>query len=134
MKSLPRLFLTRTAVTTFLVAVMVMPASAQTVVNPVGLWAAKDGSVSVQIAPCEAKDAYCGTVTKEKLEAGAQSQMGKTVIKDLKFDRKKGWRGIFLADDGGTYKATAKFRGATEVAFKICAFAFLCDTQIFSKQ
>ncbi len=134
MKTVSQTLVSQAAFLGLLLAASTMPAAAQTVVNPEGTWAAKDGSVSVKIAPCEAKDTYCGTVTKEKLEAGAQSQMGKTVIKDLKFDRKKGWRGIFLADDGGTYKATAKFRGATEVAFKICAFAFLCDTQVFSKQ
>jgi uncharacterized protein (DUF2147 family) len=133
MKNVSRSMTTSVCLMALSAAVIATPAVAQTITNPSGTWAAKDGSVTVKILPCETKDTYCGTVVKEKLEAGAQSQMGKTVIQGLKFDRKKGWRGTFLAD-GGTYKATAKFRGAKEVAFKVCAFAFLCDSQLFSKQ
>lgn len=107
--------------------------NAQTSQNPVGTWVAKDGSSTVRIAPCGDRDTYCATVIQERLNPGDPSNIGSIVVRDLKLSRKKGWLGKYMAD-GTSYPASAKFRGKTEVAFKVCAFAFLCDTQVFVKK
>jgi uncharacterized protein (DUF2147 family) len=121
------------AFTIMLSGVIATSVSAQMVVDPSGSWAAKDGSVVVKIAPCDSSEIYCAKIVEEKLEAGAQSKIGQTVVQGLKLDKKKGWRGTYVAD-GASYRASAKFRGVAEVAFRICAFAFLCETQVFLKQ
>jgi uncharacterized protein (DUF2147 family) len=105
-------------------------APAQTAPSLLGKWAAKDGTSSIVIAPCTGSADLCATVVAEKLAANEPSRLGKVAVRDIRFDKRKGWRGRFI-DGGADYAASAKMASNDAFAFKVCVFAFVCDTQPF---
>jgi hypothetical protein len=68
----------------------------------------------------------------EKLEKDALSQLGQTVIRDVRFDGKKGWAGKYIAD-GSSFGARITQSNSNAIAVKICAFAFACETLRFNR-
>jgi uncharacterized protein (DUF2147 family) len=96
-----------------------------------GVWRTEDGSATVQITECAVnsgkKKGYCGTVIEEVLKPGEVSSLGQTVVRDMVPTGKQSWKGKFIGD-GQPISATAKQPSADKLSFRICAFAFLCDT------
>ncbi len=98
-----------------------------------GVWRVDDGSATVRISTCSGSSNWCATVIEEKLKPGETSMMNKVVARDMrpidkKGGSKKGWSGRMVADDGQSYKATAKQQGQDGLTFKICVMPLLCDT------
>jgi uncharacterized protein (DUF2147 family) len=90
-----------------------------------GVWILDDGATTVRIAPCG--PSLCGTMIAEKLQPGDPSQLGQTVIRDIRTNGKKGWAGKYVAD-GESYGARIQQTNANAITVKICAFAFACET------
>jgi uncharacterized protein (DUF2147 family) len=111
-------------------AMMASNAEAQTSAVIDGTWRAKDGSSTVVIGPCPTGVDRCATVIAERLDPGQPSNLNQIVVRDIGPDKKRGWRGRYIAD-GADYKASVKLSGNDAFNFKICAFAFLCETQPF---
>lgn len=120
------------AVTAIASALMISPAFAQSSpASPLaGVWVQDDGTATVRIAPCG--PALCGTMIAEKLQPGDPSQLGQTVIRDLRANNKKGWAAKYVAD-GTSYGTKIKQTNANAMAVKICAFAFACETLRFNR-
>jgi uncharacterized protein (DUF2147 family) len=95
-----------------------------------GVWVQDDGTATVRIAPCG--PSLCGTMIAEKLQPGDPSQLGQTVIRDIRANGKKGWAGNYIADDS-SYGTKIKQTNANALAVKICAFAFACETLRFNR-
>jgi uncharacterized protein (DUF2147 family) len=106
-----------------------VPASlyAQTGQTLSGLWRQDDGSVTVRVAPCSNSKNWCATVVEERLQPGEPSLLNQMVVRDMKPNGKKGWKGKYVVD-GQSMSATAKMLRADTISFKICAIAFVCDT------
>lgn len=92
-----------------------------------GLWRQDDGSVTVRVAPCRNSTNWCATVVEERLQPGEPSMLNQMVVRDMKPNGKKGWKGKYVVD-GQSMSATAKLLRADTISFKICAIAFVCDT------
>jgi uncharacterized protein (DUF2147 family) len=90
-----------------------------------GVWILDDGTATVQIAPCG--ESLCGKLIAEKLQPGEPSQLGQTIIRDVRLNGKKGWSGKYIAD-GSSYGLKIKQSGANLMTAKICAAFFACDT------
>lgn len=110
--------------------IMAQSAEAQTSAIIDGTWRAKDGTSTVVIAPCPNGADRCATVIGERLDPGQPSNLNQIVVRDIRPDKKRGWRGRYIAD-GADYKASVKLSGNDAFNFKICAVAFLCETQPF---
>jgi uncharacterized protein (DUF2147 family) len=95
-----------------------------------GVWVQDDGAATVRIAPCGS--GLCGTMIAEKLQPGDPSQLGQTVIRDIRANGSKGWAAKYLAD-GSSYGTKIKQTSPTAIAVKICAFAFACETLRFNR-
>ncbi len=113
-------------------ALMISPAFAQSspAASLTGVWTQDDGATTVRIAPCGA--ALCGTMIAEKLQPGEPSQLGQTVIRDIRANGKKGWAGKYIAD-GSSFGTKIKQTSANAMVVKICAFALACDTLRFNR-
>ncbi len=111
-------------------AIMAGSAEAQTSAIIDGTWRAKDGSSTVVIAPCPTGADRCATVIAEQLDPGQPSSLNQIVVRDIRADKKRGWRGRYIAE-GANFSASVKLAGNDAFNFKICAFAFLCETQPF---
>lgn len=104
-----------------------------------GVWRVDDGSATVRVAPCSGNSSnWCATVIEEQLKPGEPSMLNKIVARDMRpIDKnggsKKGWTGRMVADDGQSYKATAKQQGRDGLTFKICVMPMLCDTMRLSR-
>lgn len=106
-----------------------LAATAQPTNTLPGIWIADDGTSTVRIAPCPSSTLLCGTVIDERLKSGETSYLNQIVVRDIKPSGKQ-WSAKFVGD-GASFNAKVKQIGADRMAFKICAFAFLCDTQTF---
>ena len=95
-----------------------------------GMWVQDDGAATVRIAPCG--PSLCGTMIAEKLQPGDPSQLGQTVIRDIRVNGKKGWAGKYSAD-GSSFSTKIKQSSANAMVVKICALAFVCDTLRFNR-
>jgi uncharacterized protein (DUF2147 family) len=102
-------------------------APAQSVQNVNGIWRAEDGSASVRVAKCPASANWCATVIEERLAPGDKSALNQMIVREMRPKGGNAWTGEYVAGDQ-TFKATAKLSGPDKLAFKVCAFAFLCDT------
>jgi uncharacterized protein (DUF2147 family) len=91
----------------------------------IGVWAADDGSATVQIENCG--PSLCGKMIAEKLEPGTPSQLGQTVLRDVRSNGKKGWSGKYFAD-GSSFGVKIKQTSPNAISAKICAIVFACDT------
>ena len=111
-------------------AMMAHNAKAQTSAIIDGTWRAKDGSSTVVIAACPTGADRCATVIAERLDPGQASSLNQIVVRDIRADKNRGWRGRYIAE-GANFKASVKLSGNDAFTFKICAFAFLCETQPF---
>ena len=95
-----------------------------------GVWIQDNGAATVRIAPCG--PSLCGTMIAEKLQRGDPSQLGQTVIRDIRVNGKKGWAGKYSAD-GSSFSTKIKQSSANAMVVKICALAFVCDTLRFNR-
>lgn len=100
---------------------------AQTSTEIPGVWRADDGSYTVRVAPCAVKTQWCATVIDERLKPGEPSMLNQMIVRDMRPARKNSWSGKYVVD-GQSMKASAKLTGANALSFKVCAFAFLCET------
>jgi uncharacterized protein (DUF2147 family) len=107
-------------------------AYAQSIPSLLGKWAAKNGTSTVNIAPCLGSTDLCATVIAEKRAPNEPSSLGKVAVQGIRADGKKGWRGRFV-DNGADYPASVKMKGADIADFKICVFAFVCETQQYRR-
>jgi uncharacterized protein (DUF2147 family) len=123
----------RIAIAFFAAAVaMTGPAFAQSE-NPLsGVWRSGDGAATVRIAPCQGGSDYCGVVLSEKLQPNEPSMLGKVVIKDIRPAGPRRWTGAYIAD-GTTIKARIQQLSPDVMAFKVCAMAFICSTEKYSR-
>lgn len=114
-------------------ALMINPVFAQSgPASPIaGVWVQDDGATTVRIAPCGA--VLCGTMIAEKLQPGDPSQLGQTVIRDIRANGKKGWAGKYTPDSSTFYTTKIKQNSGNVMVVKICAVAFLCDTLRFNR-
>jgi uncharacterized protein (DUF2147 family) len=92
-----------------------------------GIWRQDDGSATVRVTICPLTKNWCATVIEERLNPGEPSVINQMVVKDMRPNGKGGWVGQYVAD-GQAMKASAKLLRPDMLAFKICAFAFLCET------
>jgi uncharacterized protein (DUF2147 family) len=123
----------RTFILPTIVALLaISPAAAQNgaTTSLAGVWVQDDGTATVRIAPCG--QSFCGTMIAEKLQPGDPSQLGQTVIRDIRANGKKGWPGKYIAD-GSSFGTRIKQSSANAMAVKICAFAFACETLRFDR-
>ncbi len=95
-----------------------------------GVWVQDDGAATVRIAPCG--PSLCGTMIAEKLQPGDPSQLGQTVIREIRANGKKGWAGKYIAD-GSSFGTKIKQSSANAMVVKICALPFMCDTLRFNR-
>jgi uncharacterized protein (DUF2147 family) len=95
-----------------------------------GVWIQDDGAATVRIASCG--PGLCGTMIAEKLQPGDPSQLGQTVIRDIRANGKKGWVAKYIAD-GSSFGTKIKQTDTNAMAVKICAFAFACETLRFNR-
>ena len=106
-------------------------AAAPAIIQP-GVWRTQDGTTTVRIADCKGTSDQCATVIEERLAPGEPSQLGKTLVRDIRPGSKKGWTGKYVADNQ-PLAAKISQAGPNTMKFKICAFAFLCDTIILAR-
>jgi uncharacterized protein (DUF2147 family) len=117
----------------FFVATLIMVslvsngALAQSKPNLEGLWRVEDGSATVRVAKCPASTNWCATVVAEQLKPGEASQLDQMLVRDMRPKGNQQWAGQYIAG-GQNMKADAKLLRPDLLSFKICAFAFLCDT------
>jgi uncharacterized protein (DUF2147 family) len=102
-------------------------ALAQSIPNLDGLWRAEDGSTTVRVAKCPTSPNWCAIVVAEQLKPGEPSQLNHMLVRDMRTKGNRQWAGQY-AVDGQNMKAGAKLLRPDMLAFKVCAFAFLCDT------
>ena len=95
-----------------------------------GVWVQDDGAATVRIAPCG--PSLCGTMIAEKLQPSDPSQLGQTVIREIRANGKKGWTGKYIAD-GSSFGTKIKQSSANAMVVKICALPFMCDTLRFNR-
>lgn len=108
------------------------PSLAQERGSLVGTWRQDDGKVTVRIAACPTSRDLCATVVDEKPDLSVPRRMGKIIVSDLKPAGSGRWNGQFV-DQGTTMAARVRQTTPDTVSFKICAFAFLCDTKRFDR-
>ncbi|MFM9851409.1 MAG: hypothetical protein ACKVOJ_01195 [Sphingomonadaceae bacterium] len=92
-----------------------------------GIWRTEDQSATVRVGKCPASANWCATVIDERLAQGEPSKLNQTIVRDMRPKGTQGWVGQYVVD-GQSMKASAKLANPTTLAFKVCAFAFLCDT------
>lgn len=97
-----------------------------------GKWRAVDGSVTVNISSCSDTAHSCATVVEEVLQPGEESNLGKMIVKDIRKDVQKGWKGKYI-DGKSTYDADIKSKENGQIDFKICVMLFLCETLSFAR-
>jgi uncharacterized protein (DUF2147 family) len=102
-------------------------ASAQSFQNLDGLWRIEDGSATLRVAKCPTNMNRCATVVSEVSQPGEPSQINKILVRDMRPNGKHGWIGQYVVD-GQSMKANAKLLRPDKLTFKVCAFAFLCET------
>jgi uncharacterized protein (DUF2147 family) len=113
--------------TLIIVALASVGALAQAMPNLEGLWRVEDGSATVRVTKCPASPNWCATVVAEQLKPGEPSQLNQMLVRDMRPKGNLEWAGQYVAG-GQNMKANAKLLRADMLAFKVCAFAFLCDT------
>lgn len=106
--------------------------SAQSPVSLTGVWVQDNGEATVRVEPCAQGSGWCATVVAEKLQPKDVSRLNQTVVRDMLPKGKQAWAGKYITD-GQTLKATAKLLNPNTFTFKVCAFAFLCDTLKFNR-
>jgi uncharacterized protein (DUF2147 family) len=113
--------------TLIIVSLVSNGALAQSKPNLEGLWRVDDGSATVRVTKCPASTNWCATVVAEQLKPGESSQLNQTLVRDMRSKGNQQWAGKYTAG-GQNMKADAKLLRPDMLSFKICAFAFLCDT------
>lgn len=97
-----------------------------------GTWRQDDGKVTVRIAACPSIRDLCATVVDEKPDLSEPRRLGKIIVSDLRPAGSGRWNGQFV-DQGSTMPARVRQTAPNTVSFKICAFAFLCETKRFDR-
>jgi uncharacterized protein (DUF2147 family) len=108
------------------------PAHGQSTPTLDGIWRAEDGSATVRVAKCSTGTNWCATVVAEQLKPGEPSQLNQMLVRDMRPNGTQGWTGQYVAG-GRNMKASAKLLRSNTLAFKVCAFAFLCETMQLSR-
>jgi uncharacterized protein (DUF2147 family) len=92
------------------IALLVVPAAAETQPGAAGLWRVADGTATIRIKPCG--DALCGFVASApEPEPGAASAVGRQILYNMREDGES-WRGIiYNLDDGQTYEGEISTEG-----------------------
>lgn len=106
-------------------------AAPSAIIQP-GVWRTQDGTATVRIANCKGTSDQCATVIEERLQPGEPSQLGQTLVRDIRPASKKGWTGKYVADNQ-PLAAKISQAGPNTMKFKVCAFAFLCDTIVLTR-
>jgi uncharacterized protein (DUF2147 family) len=102
-------------------------AHAQTAPNVAGVWRQQDGSATVRIAQCPQSANWCATVIAEQLKPNDPSLLNQMVAREMRPKGADSWTGQYVVD-GQSMKASAKLSRTDVLSFKVCAFAFLCET------
>ncbi len=102
-------------------------ALAQLAQNLDGIWRTQDGSATVRVAKCPTSANWCATVIDERLTSGEPSKLNQMLVREMQPKGSQGWVGQYVVD-GQSMKASAKLTNPAMLAFKVCAFAFLCET------
>lgn len=123
----------RALLTTGLVAMTLASPSLAQGQNPLaGTWRQEDGKVTIRMANCTASRDLCATVVGEKPDLSEPRRLGNVIVSDIKAAGTGRWTGRFT-DQGATFNAKIRQTAPGVVSFKICAFAFLCDTKRFDR-
>ena len=115
-----------------------------------GRWVTPGVSAVVELAPCTGASTLCGTIRwlwdavdekgrsrldAQNADANLRSRplLGLAILSDLKPARGGGWEGqIYNPEDGQTYRATLRRRGADALLVEGCVL-FICQKQIWRK-
>ena len=115
-----------------------------------GRWATPGVSAVVELAPCGDGATLCGTIRwlwdavdergRPRLDAQnsdaslrTRPMVGLTILSGLKPDSAGGWQGrIYNPEDGQTYRATVKRRGADTLVVEGCVL-IACSKQVWRK-
>jgi uncharacterized protein (DUF2147 family) len=115
-----------------------------------GRWATPGVSAVVELAPCSDGVTLCGTIRwlwdaldergRPRLDAQnsdtslrTRPMVGLTILSGFKADAAGGWQGrIYNPEDGQTYRATVKRRGADTLVVEGCVL-IACSKQVWRK-
>ena len=115
-----------------------------------GRWATPGVSAVVELAPCGDAVTLCGTIRwlwdavdergRPRLDAQnsdaslrTRPMLGLTILSGLKADPAGGWQGrIYNPEDGQTYRATVKRRGADTLVVEGCVL-IACSKQVWRR-
>jgi len=115
-----------------------------------GRWATPGVSAVVELAPCPDGATLCGTIRwlwdaldergrprldTQNSEVGLRSRplVGLAILSGLRADPAGGWQGrIYNPEDGQTYRATVKRRGADTLVVEGCVL-IVCSKQVWRK-
>lgn len=96
-----------------------------------GLWTENGGPGAARMAPCsDAPQRLCAT-GYDGLPNGTIGRKGAVVLRDLKPDGQKRWRGTYL-DGGRTLPATVKLVANGKVTMRVC-LVVLCQTVTYTR-
>lgn len=123
-------------------------AAAQDAVH--GRWATPGVSAIVELAPCRDPAALCGTIRwlwdpvdergrprrdAQNAETGLRARplLGLEILSGLRTGREDGWVGrVYNPEDGQTYSATVRTRGADTLLVEGCVLVF-CQKQVWRR-